>query len=864
MNEENIAAYQDAKQRADAARDRKLEKREKKRRRQLRRRSDVPVLFNDDSSEGEPLASARRKSTGGDSLFVKEQGPSLVGGSHAGHHPVVPKVPVQQSSSEGELDSDANISESSLQTKSKTQRKADRSVAGGQLGHSLLRPKQSRTTEALHNIPKASLVIQARGREDNALGKEVVGPQASVHGSKSQQLTASAVSEQPKTQRQALASSSGTKDRTVTVAKTAKRAIRTAPQKQASRAIKIIDQPREPQRKPWSTDNQYNKLKFRGLAEKRSRNEGTPDFTALEFVHGTPRTLPKTAASTSVGSLYGRRDITNRQAQEKDAEDRPRQGTAHDPAPLADYEVHKVPQMCASWRLSQNCEYGAVKCRFMHRDLDPNGKKYPLSDIEGWVPFKYRDPPLTCMFWYRGRKCKKSAAKCTYAHEDTGWTEHNGVPTRINRLAEAQTAPVVRDVPPSLIPPKLQDSPITCSFWLRDPHGCQKTEETCKYAHWNTGWAPPEHNIHGQPRRIDADLRPRAGPPNFARPPVTCPFWLRSEHGCTKSEEQCKYAHRNTGWAPPGLSSNQAVPINPLQQPRKKLHDNVPDVADSILSRLNVSDQGLGTAQLGTTRSFGSQYLEPKNASPPITCSFWLEGSRGCDKSDEACKFAHYNTGWMTLMKANSKPQQIDTGRTPRFQRYGKHQESNIVKKSYKEYPAQLTSPLEPLDFSNMLETRSARPSATEPSPQSGQSDDIIDAAVVRDVAQDSEQQLHQMPVAKQGLPQKQTPSTMTCSELDQKIAQIYDLDAVEMFHPLLPGDDTMLERRAMLLFHPEEHSEDIELITRWLLMHEVEVANFWYDGAWSHFREETCISPELTASGKKETSGIIIVCSPS
>lgn len=30
LNEENIAAYQDAKQRADAARDRKLEKREKR------------------------------------------------------------------------------------------------------------------------------------------------------------------------------------------------------------------------------------------------------------------------------------------------------------------------------------------------------------------------------------------------------------------------------------------------------------------------------------------------------------------------------------------------------------------------------------------------------------------------------------------------------------------------------------------------------------------------------------------------------------------------------------------------------------------------------------------------------------------
>lgn len=74
------------------------------------------------------------------------------------------------------------------------------------------------------------------------------------------------------------------------------------------------------------------------------------------------------------------------------------------------------------------------------------------------------------------------------------------------------------------------------------------------------------------------------------------------------------------------------------------------------------------------------------------------------------------------------------------------------------------------------------------------------------------------------------------------------------MFHSGIPGDDKMLERRAMLLYHPEEHSEEIELITRWLLMHDVQVSNLWYDGAWTQFHQDV-------SEGK---SGIIIVSSTS
>jgi chromo domain-containing protein 1 len=60
-----------------------------------------------------------------------------------------------------------------------------------------------------------------------------------------------------------------------------------------------------------------------------------------------------------------------------------------------------------------------------------------------------------------------------------------------------------------------------------------------------------------------------------------------------------------------------------------------------------------------------------------------------------------------------------------------------------------------------------------------------------------------------------------------------------------------MLDRRALLLFHPVDHQEELELLTRWLLMHHVEVSNAWLPGAWYYHKEQ------IIAGG----SGIVIVC---
>lgn len=123
---------------------------------------------------------------------------------------------------------------------------------------------------------------------------------------------------------------------------------------------------------------------------------------------------------------------------------------------------------------------------------------------------------------------------------------------------------------------------------------------------------------------------------------------------------------------------------------------------------------------------------------------------------------------------------------------------------------------------------------------------DIANGAV-----QDFEAQHVQSPLEIQHDAQEGAPAIPTASQIRCRIESSFNLDITEIFCPLVPGDNDPLERQAMLLYDPKEHSEEIELITRWLLLHNVRVANLWYSGAWSQFRDDV----------EKHKSGVIIVC---
>lgn len=629
-NEKNITAYHDAQRAAELAKARKYNKREKKRKKLQRRTR--RVVYDDDSSEEEPLTTVQRD---GD-LFIEEQrrtasGSPVKSTAKTRPPPVPRKAPLQHSSSEEESSSEAHDSDVplfiELQRKKEVLEKAERKKAGAGLHSSVLQKEKNITKDTPTKVSSGEPAVHEIGR---------------------QRVKGSAVTTKP-----TLPTASG-QDRTVMTTTTAQKptnsaepgpgggAARTDLAKQTKRAISFVDGLGKTRKEGSNTDTHFKKVRSRYLAEKRGRTEAMPDFGKLNFVNGPPPSLPQAIRRPS-SDPYARRDITNRRVQEEDPDDQPRLRQAI--GPLADFEKNKVPMMCNAWKLSSNCTYGAHQCPFLHRTHDPEGRPYQLGDIHNRVPQKYRKPPITCEFWYDGNRCKKSAEECTYAHEDTGWTEVNGRPIEREHVPPKRTGPMPQNAL-SHLAPKLQNPPITCHYWLRDPQRCNKAEADCKYAHWNTGWAPRESDIKGVVP-IDPDLRPRGVVPKHANPPVTCPFWLRGDNGCTRSDEECKYAHFNTGWIP--RIENGTGNLSPVQIDRNEEPRNGP-----VRSRIDIS--------------------APKNRNPPITCLFWLDGPSGCTYNAVDCKFAHRNTGWITHygQEHTSDPEPVDPVRKPRFWRFGK------------------------------------------------------------------------------------------------------------------------------------------------------------------------------------------------
>lgn len=199
-----------------------------------------------------------------------------------------------------------------------------------------------------------------------------------------------------------------------------------------SGTIKMVNEAPTRVRKEWQHgDKPFSRMKYVGLAEKRSRNEGAPDPTALEFVgHASiGLTIPRPAHPAD--NPYGRREGGNRRVQEEDdTEERRRRDPVEDDTPLQAWEKRKAPLVCPHWRLSNNCPYDRERCNFIHRHKDENGRDYPVGDPTGWLPPKYRIKPLTCLFWMKyPAGCKKPEAECNYAHRNTGWipkSETNG------------------------------------------------------------------------------------------------------------------------------------------------------------------------------------------------------------------------------------------------------------------------------------------------------------------------------------------------------------------------------------------------------------------------------------------------------
>lgn len=59
-----------------------------------------------------------------------------------------------------------------------------------------------------------------------------------------------------------------------------------------------------------------------------------------------------------------------------------------------------------------------------------------------------------------------------------------------------------------------------------------------------------------------------------------------------------------------------------------------------------------------------------------------------------------------------------------------------------------------------------------------------------------------------------------------------------------------LLHRQAFLIYHPQDHQEELEYITRWLLQHDVEVSNVWFESSWDRYAQHVI----------KTGSGVVLV----
>ncbi|KAH7412140.1 hypothetical protein DE146DRAFT_602329, partial [Phaeosphaeria sp. MPI-PUGE-AT-0046c] len=271
--------------------------------------------------------------------------------------------------------------------------------------------------------------------------------------------------------------------------------------------------------------------------------------------------------------------------------------------------------------------------------------------------------------------------------------------------------------------------PLVCYHW-RLSNNCSYPASKCNFLHRNTDEKGRALAIGDENGYI---------PPKYRKPPVTCLYWLENPNGCSKTDRDCAFTHRNTGWKLLEGNKGEAVQIDPSLPPitERAISGHIsPNRTDPAVTPVSVHKENLPIIPRTNPNNWQDK-----------TCCYWANGH--CSKSDDQCTFRHYITD------------------------------------------------------------------------------------VVADLG----------PI----LPQARMSSLITKREIEVALKTEF----TALFEWSDDGSDrVMLERRALLIFHPVDHQEELELLTRWLLMHHVEVSNAWFPGAWPYYKQR------IIAGG----SGIVIV----
>ena len=165
--------------------------------------------------------------------------------------------------------------------------------------------------------------------------------------------------------------------------------------------------------------------------------------------------------------------------------------------------------------------------------------------------------------------------------------------------------------------------PLIC--WEYRNNSCRLSDRQCRFL----------HRMDGYP------IGPTSGivPPKYRKPPISCWHYMENPIGCHLKAEQCDFAHYNTGWlaSQPGTGA-EPTKVDPSRRTK----------SDELLI-----EKAAAAAKTTIPVKTGK------------TCWYYMEDPKGCIRTAEECKYAHYNTG---LLAAPSGPEitQIDSSRRPR------------------------------------------------------------------------------------------------------------------------------------------------------------------------------------------------------
>lgn len=228
------------------------------------------------------------------------------------------------------------------------------------------------------------------------------------------------------------------------------------------------------------------------------------------------------------------------------------------------------------------------------------------EDIADHLPSVSGKKHLTCFYWAKNGTCRYTDEECAYAHYNTGIVAndpmHNQSISAIDTSNQKDNSTSLSGLPPS--------RSLTCFFWARN-RKCTRSDEECSYAHYDTGTvarAPPGVTIF-EPAEDTAPLTKI----------LTCFFWNRNGK-CSRSDEECAYAHHDTGtvaYPPPSVVASLPTTTFDANQDPSELR-----------SHTSTSLSSAGGAGAGKS----------------LTCFFWATYGH-CKRSDAECTYAHYDTG---------------------------------------------------------------------------------------------------------------------------------------------------------------------------------------------------------------------------